>query len=67
MKLDYFKDTIFDLINETDTMEIKDILTNDKENTFTIVLMDGSRFELECRKIGCAIGWITTFQSIKDR
>lgn len=51
MDLNYFKDTLFDLINEADTMEIEDITTNDKKNTFMISLIDGSRFELECKEI----------------
>ena len=51
MKLDYFKDTVFELLNNSDNMEIKDIHTKDKENLFTVLLMDGSHFELECRQI----------------
>jgi hypothetical protein len=51
MELDYFKDTVFELLNNSDNMEIKDIHTKDKENLFTVLLMDGSHFELECRQI----------------
>ena len=36
--LEYFKDKIFDLLNEENTMDIRDIETNDKENTFQIFL-----------------------------
>lgn len=49
MKLDYFKDKIFELLNETDEMKIRDIETNDRENKFRIELYDGSAFEVECR------------------
>lgn len=51
MELNYFKDTIFDMMNNSDEMDIKDIKTNDKENKFTISFMDGTNFELECRQI----------------
>lgn len=51
MELDYFKDTVFELLNNSDNMEIKNIHTKDKENLFTVLLMDGSHFELECRQI----------------
>ena len=51
MELDYFKDTVFELLNKSDNMEIKNIHTKDKENLFTVLLMDGSHFELECRQI----------------
>ncbi len=51
MELNYFKDKLFDLLNEADNMEIKDIEANDKENTFQIFVKDGNVFELECRQI----------------
>ena len=51
MGLDYFKDTVFELLNDSDDMAVKDIQTKDKENIFTVLLMDGSHFESECRQI----------------
>lgn len=51
MELNYFKDKLFDLLNETDNMDIRDIEANDKENTFQILLRDGNVFELECRQM----------------
>lgn len=51
MDLNYFKDKVFDLFNDTDTMVINDIDTNDKENTFKILLQDGNLFEVECRQV----------------
>ena len=48
INLEYFKDKIFDLLNEENTMDIQDIETNDKENTFQIFFEDGSAFEIEC-------------------
>lgn len=52
MDLNYFKDKIFELINETDSIDINDIDTDDRNNTFTVSLFDGSAFELECRQAG---------------
>ena len=51
MGLDYFKDTVFELLNDSDDMAVKDIQTKDKENIFTVLLMDGRHLELECRQI----------------
>lgn len=51
MELDYFKDTVFEMLNDSDNIAIKDIYTKDKENFFTVLLMDGSHFELEWRQI----------------
>lgn len=51
MDLDYFKDKIFDLLNDTEDMKIRDIETNDKENLFTVLFQNGCIFELECRQL----------------
>ncbi|MBO5146214.1 MAG: hypothetical protein J6C19_11885 [Lachnospiraceae bacterium] len=50
MELNYFKDKIFELLNDADDMNISDIETNDKSNTFVVTLQDGKRFEVECRE-----------------
>ncbi len=52
-KLDYFKDKIFDLLNDTDEIGIRDIETNDREGIFKVLLQDGNMFEVECRQINC--------------
>ncbi len=52
MDLNYFKDKIFELVNETDSLDINDIDADDRKNTFTVSLQDGSVFELECRQAG---------------
>lgn len=52
-KLDYFKDKIFDLLNDADEIGIKDIETNDKKGTFKVMLQDGGIFEVECRQLIC--------------
>lgn len=56
MKLDYFKDKIFDLLNDAEHMNIKNIVTNDKEDRFTILIQDGTVFEINCRQLRAPIG-----------
>ena len=51
MDLDYFKDKIFDLLSDSNAMNISDIETKDKENIFKILLEDGNIFEVKCRQI----------------
>ncbi len=49
MELNYFKDILFDLINEGIT-GIREIISNDKENCFWVVMGDGSVFRIQCDK-----------------
>lgn len=51
MELNYFKDKMFDLLNDADDMEIKDIVVNDRKNAIIVQLVDGSVFALECRQL----------------
>ena len=51
MTLDYFKDKMFDLLNETDSFEVADIEVREAENLVSVLLKDGSQFEVECRKL----------------
>ena len=51
MELDYFKDQLFDLLNESDAMDISDITADDRHDLFTVSTADGSQFELLCRKL----------------
>ena len=51
--MEYFKDKIFDLLNDADDMCIRDIETDDRNNTFRVFLQDGNLFEVECRKVVC--------------
>ncbi|MBQ8868635.1 MAG: hypothetical protein IJ027_02830 [Oscillospiraceae bacterium] len=41
MTLNYFKDKVFDMINESDELDIIDIFTRDNENTFIIMVKGG--------------------------
>ncbi len=51
MKLEYFKDKVFELLNDADNMSIKDIETNDREGKFTVSTQDGSVFEVSCSQL----------------
>ncbi len=51
MRLNFFKDTLFELLDDSSSLEITDIETNDLLNRFTIETTDGSLFEIECKKI----------------
>lgn len=52
MELNYLKDRLFDLLNDnSEELNISDIQTHEKDNTFGISMTDGSVFEIECRRI----------------
>lgn len=52
MELNYFKDKLFDLLNDgSDELELAGIKVCDKENTFVLTTAEGSLFEIECRKM----------------
>ena len=51
MDLNYFKDKLFDIINENNDMDISDTITDDKNNKFIVVIADKSIFEIECRQL----------------
>ena len=51
MKFNYFKDKIFEALDEIKDFEIVDIETDDAKNTFTVETVDGSKFEIECMKL----------------
>jgi len=57
MELNYFKDQIFDLINEYENFDISRIITYDHENRFVIVMADGTVFEVLCAKIPLQVLW----------
>ncbi len=50
MDVKIFKDKLFDLLNDSECMNISDIDTDDKNNIFMIRVVDGSIFEIECRQ-----------------
>ncbi len=50
MELNYFKDQLFDLLNESDDLDISDIRADDRNHLFTVSMADGSVFEIVCQK-----------------
>lgn len=46
MSLDYFKDVLFDLINESDALDVDDIQSDDRANTFLVLMKDGSAYSV---------------------
>lgn len=44
MSKDEFKDRLFEILNETDGIPIKDIETDDRNHIFEIFLDDGTKF-----------------------
>ena len=48
MELNYFKDHLFDLLNESNILNVRSIIADDKENVFHVVVSDGSEFCVKC-------------------
>ena len=51
MDLDYFKDILFDLINESDALDVDDIQSDDRANKFLVLMKDGMAFSIHVTKI----------------
>ena len=51
MALNYFKDKLFDRLNDSDTSDILDIITDDRRGLFIVSTSDESVFEILCRKL----------------
>ena len=50
--LNYFKDILFDLVNESDKLEpdLMDIQCDDKNNVMTVIMNSGDRFVIKVSK-----------------
>lgn len=46
-----FKDGIFNVINESDELDLADIVTDDSEDRLMITVADGSVFEIQINKL----------------
>lgn len=51
MELNYLKDHLFDLLNESDCLNVTDKEANDALNTFRITVPDGSVFVISCQRV----------------
>lgn len=55
MELNYFKDKLFDLLNDSEDLEIVDLNVDEKNNRLIVKTEDGNTFEILCvrrREIG---------------
>ncbi len=50
MGLDYFKDKLFDLLNDSEEMGIIDLNADERNNLFIVRTEDGNVFEIVCRQ-----------------
>ncbi len=51
MTLNFFKDILFELLNNMDEHILADIEADDRRNIFQLWMADGCGFEIECRKL----------------
>jgi hypothetical protein len=49
--INVFKDILWDLINESDALDVSDIQSIDKENRFIVTVCDGSSFQVQVSTI----------------
>ena len=50
MELNYFRDTLFDLLNDSEGMGIADLDADERNSLFTVRTEDGDVFEIVCRQ-----------------
>ena len=60
MKLNYFRDKLFDLLNDREGMGIPDLNADERNSLLTVRTEDGNVFEIVCRQAaGKEDGWTT--------
>ena len=60
MKLNYFRDKLFDLLNDSEGMGIADLNADEQNSLLTVRTEDGDLFEIVCRQAaGKEDGWPT--------
>ena len=60
MKLNYFRDKLFDLLNDSEGMGIADLNADEQNSLLTVRTEDGNVFEIVCRQAaGKEDGWTT--------
>ena len=50
MELNYFRDRLFDLLNDSEEMGIADLNADEQNSLFTVRTEDGNIFEIVCRQ-----------------
>lgn len=51
MNLNMFKDKLFDILNETDDLPVKDLEADDVKDTLYVTLSDDSVFKIHCSEV----------------
>ena len=60
MKLNYFRDKLFDLLNDSEGLGIADLNADEQNSLLTVRTEDGDVFEIVCRQAaGKEDGWTT--------
>ena len=60
MKLNYFRDKLLDLLNDSEGMGIADLNADEQNSLLTVRTEDGDVFEIVCRQAaGKEDGWTT--------
>ncbi len=60
MEPNYFRDKLFDLLNDSEGMRIADLNTDERNSLLTVRTEDGDVFEIVCRQAaGKENGWMT--------
>ena len=60
MELNYFRDRLFDLLNDSEGMGIADLNADERNSLLTVRTEDGNVFEIVCRQAaGKEDGWTT--------
>ncbi len=52
MKLDYFRDKLFDLLNDSEELGIADLNADERNGLLTVETEDGNVFEIVCQQVG---------------
>ena len=55
MELNYFKDRLFDLLNDSEGMGIADLNTDERNGLLTVMTDDGNVFEIVFSRRRCSI------------
>ncbi len=60
MEPNYFRDKLFDLLNDSEGMRIADLNTDERNSLLNVRTEDGDVFEIVCRQAaGKEDGWTT--------
>ena len=60
MELNYFRDKLFDLLNDSEGMGIADLNADERNSLLTVRTGGGNVFEIVCRQVaGKEDGWTT--------